>query len=97
MANVLFDWLDAAQSDLRKLGFETKISLKGNSPNCSAVDVDGFNFGGRICYWPPDLFEFHFIDLESGEAAFLETVNLSSVDNVSDYVKNLISKLTRAA
>ena len=94
MADLLLDWLNSARSGLNQRGYSVQAkAIAGEWQVSISVDIDGPKFVGGICHWPPNLFEFQFNNIDSGDVILLETVNLESVKEISDYVEIVLAKI----
>ena len=90
-ANLLLDWLELVGTSLDSAGYEYRIQTEGQSKTCTAVDLDGRRVVGTICYWPPDTFEFYFIEPDSGSVVVLETRKFSDVAKLRAYLEDLLA------
>lgn len=96
MADLLLEWLEFAREGLNQRGYSVKAqAIAGDWQRSISVDIDGSKFVGGICHWPPNLFEFQFNDIDSGDVIFLETVTLENLKDISDYVEIVLSKIDR--
>ena len=96
MADLLLEWLEFARDRLNQRGYSVKAqAIAGEWQRSISVDIDGPTFVGGICHWPPNLFEFQFNDIDSGDVIFLETVNLENLKDIADYVEIVLSKIDR--
>lgn len=93
MRNLLADWVTSAKPVLEKQGMSVRVNDSG-LPKCVSVDLDGDRFVGGICHWRPNVFEFQFNSVTTGEVVVLETLELNSVDEISAHIDKLFeSKL----
>jgi hypothetical protein len=87
---MLNDWVEQSKSELEKKGFTVTMS---EDTSCTSVDLDGDKFVGTICFWKPNQFEFQFNDCETGDVAILDTIELGSISDISEYFQGLLTKL----
>lgn len=87
---MLNDWVAQSKSELEKKGFTVTMS---EETSCTSVDLDGDKFVGTICFWKPNQFEFQFNDCDSGDVAVLDSVELGSINEISEHFQGLLIKL----
>jgi len=87
---MLNDWVEISKSELEKKGFRVTMSV---DDSCTSVDLDGDKFVGTICFWKPNQFEFQFNNCDSGDVAVLDSIQLGSINEISEYFQGLLLKL----
>ncbi len=87
---MLSDWVELSKSELEKKGF-TVTTSEDNS--CISVNLDGDKFVGTICFWKPNQFEFQFNNCDTGDVAVLDSVELGSINDISEYFQGLLIKM----
>lgn len=92
MENMLLEWAQAAKSTLEDMGYSVCINIPSASLRGVHVDLDSDEFAGRICHWQPDIFEFQFHSMLTGNVILLETVNLSNTDALNAFVIKLLTE-----
>ncbi len=95
MSNLLLKWLETARTRMEGLGYTVSYKDAIASGSCVSVKLDGSEFLGGICHWPPDLFEFQFHDASSGEVVVLETLRFDDVESLCSHVDRLIKDRLR--
>lgn len=91
MENMLLEWVSKAKPDLERQGYSIQIIEPEYPTQGGCINLDSKDFVGGITYWKPDLFEFHFIDVQTEKDILLETVNLASVDALNSYVMKMLA------
>ncbi len=95
MSNLLLQWLKTARPKLDGMGY-TVTYEDAIAPNSGvSVDLDGKEFLGSICHWPPDLVEFQFHDTSSGEVVVLETLQFDDVEALRSHIERLVNERLR--
>ena len=91
MDNALKEVLHEWESAFDNRGMKVSI-VKGPMPRSYTAEVDGENFVGNITFWPEGQFEFQFNRCSSGEVVMLETKEFHSVQELSNFVGDLLTK-----
>ena len=95
MSNLLLQWLETARPKLEGVGY-TVTYKDAVAPNSGvSVALDGKEFLGSICHWPPDLVEFQFHDKSSGEVVVLETLQFADVEALRSHIESLVNERLR--
>lgn len=89
MNDLLPRWVERIRSSLTAKGMVLKFVEGVRAGNCS-VDIDSSKFVGTVCYWPEYLFEFLFIDCETGKEILLETRSFQTIDELDAYFNELL-------
>ncbi len=92
MENMLLEWALNAKQSLEQRGYTLSINKPAIQQHGITVDLDSKDFVGGIVYWKPDLFEFHFIDMQTEKDILLETANLDSIGELNSYILKMLSE-----
>lgn len=92
--NLLFRWHESNATTYEEYGYRIEPNHDEEKVKGTFVDVIGGEITGRICFWPPDVFEFQFYDLTTNDVCFLETKNFSSENELDDFVFGTILGLS---
>ncbi len=92
MENLLMEWVLKAKPDLERQGYSVRFVEPAYPPQGGWVNLDSREVVGGVVHWKPDLFEFHFIDVQTGKDILLETVNLNNVGELNSYVMKMLSE-----
>lgn len=94
MQNLLIDWANGAKSSLEEQGLSVRV-IDAESTKGVSVDLDGDRFIGTISHWEPNTFEFQFNSATTGDVILLETVELSSTEEIGSHVMALLQTKLR--
>ncbi|MBC8238966.1 MAG: hypothetical protein H8E30_00680 [Alphaproteobacteria bacterium] len=89
MNQAIENWLNSARHDLELLGIRVTHS-ENYQPGSFHVDLENNQFLGGVCFWPPNVYEFQFHRLSSGEIIVLETKNFDDARQLKVYLDHLV-------
>ena len=86
------EWIEKSRNELENKGLEIS-TFSDDDASCISVNIDSDRLVGTVCFWEPYTFEFQFNDCESGDVVFLESIELTSVNEITQYFHELSIKI----
>lgn len=87
--NLLTQWYSQQSKKYETSGYIVEVT---QDQKCTYVDLISDKVSGRICFWPPDVFEFQFHHTDCNDPFLLETERVSSILSLDAYVSKFVLK-----